>query len=382
MRPPADQPAPSPAAPDSPAGPAAGPRRRATIEDVARAAGLSVSTVDRVLNARAPVRADTAEQVRQAAEALDFRGAAVIRERVRGGRQPRTFGFLLLGSEPAFYRRLAQALCEAVEAEPTVRGRALVAYMADIAPDAVSDSLLEMGRRVDAVAVVAADHPQVSAAVEQLRARGVPTFALMHDLSAPGRAGCISVDWRRVGRTAAWFLTRLAPRPGRLALFVGSHRYQGQELCEMSFRAYVRAHAPQFEVLEALVTLENERMAGEILRELLHRESELVGFYVAGGGLEGVLQALQTERAADSPAGAAGTELIGACHELTEISRLGLLRGQLHLVQSHPLPALARQAVQAMARALAPPQAGLHVGLPIGLQQHLLPMDLHTPESV
>ena len=45
-------------------------KARVTMEDVAKAAGVGVATVDRVLNGRARVRTSTAEQVLHAAEQL------------------------------------------------------------------------------------------------------------------------------------------------------------------------------------------------------------------------------------------------------------------------------------------------------------------------
>jgi len=50
-----------------------GAGKRATVHDVARAAGVSLATVDRVLNARPGVRAETQEKVEAAIKALDFR---------------------------------------------------------------------------------------------------------------------------------------------------------------------------------------------------------------------------------------------------------------------------------------------------------------------
>jgi len=44
--------------------------RRPTIADLARAAGVSVATVDRVLNGRHPVREETARRVSEAASGL------------------------------------------------------------------------------------------------------------------------------------------------------------------------------------------------------------------------------------------------------------------------------------------------------------------------
>ncbi|HHY50059.1 MAG TPA: LacI family transcriptional regulator, partial [Alphaproteobacteria bacterium] len=47
--------------------------RRATVHDVAREAGVSLATVDRVLNGRPGVRPATADKVEEAIRALDFR---------------------------------------------------------------------------------------------------------------------------------------------------------------------------------------------------------------------------------------------------------------------------------------------------------------------
>ena len=44
--------------------------RRPTIADLAQAAGVSVATVDRVLNGRLPVRSETARKVSEAAERI------------------------------------------------------------------------------------------------------------------------------------------------------------------------------------------------------------------------------------------------------------------------------------------------------------------------
>lgn len=78
--------------------------KRPTIATVAAHAGLSVATVDRVLNARAPVNPGTAEQVFQAAEAVGYFAARLIGQRIRERRPTYRFGVLLLGTAQAFMR--------------------------------------------------------------------------------------------------------------------------------------------------------------------------------------------------------------------------------------------------------------------------------------
>lgn len=340
--------------------------RRPTMADVAALSGHSVSTVDRVLNGRAAVRGDTAKRILEAADSLGFYASGIIRERMRDVRPRRTLGFLLQQPESLFYRAVGEALVHATTQCSTIRGQARLEYMTDISPDAAAEHLAAMGKHVDALAVVAAEHPTVSSAIEQLHEIGLPVFTLIADLSTPLRAGYVGLDNRRVGRTAAWFITQLARKPGKIAILMGSHRIQCQELCEMSFRSFVREHAPDFEVMESLVTLESSVYAEEYMRDLLQRQSDLVGFYVDGSGVEGVLQALRDTR--DRP------PLIGVGHELTASTRAGLLEGHLHAVLSNPLPQLAGQMVAQMVDALENPTPGL--------RQVLVPFDTHTPESV
>ena len=56
--------------------------KRATIPDLAREAGVSVATVDRVLNGRLKEREETARMVHEAARRIGFHGANAIHSRI------------------------------------------------------------------------------------------------------------------------------------------------------------------------------------------------------------------------------------------------------------------------------------------------------------
>ncbi len=345
--------------------------RRPTIGDVARAAGVGVSTVDRVLNGRDPVRRPTAERVLAAAERVGYHATGLIRRRLGAGRPERRFGFVLQQRSLSLYAPLGEALAAAARSSPLVRGQARVDFLEDLSPASVADRLLKAGKEADAVAVVAADHPRVAEAVARLHAEGVPTVTLISDLSAPERAAHVGLDGWRVGRTAGWAVANLRKRPdgggGHVAIFVGSHRYRCQEAGEMGFRSYFREHAPGFRLLEPLASLEDTRYAHGCTLDLLKRDPDLVGLFVAGGGVEGVMRALREE--------AAHRRVVTVGLDLTPATRSGLVEGVLSLVLSHPLRLLAETAVEAMARAVerGPGQDPA--------PQILLPFDVHTPEN-
>ena len=79
-------------------------QRRATIHDVARAAGVSAATVSKVLRGVRSVREDNADRVREAVAALDYRMDPVA-SGLRG-EQRRIIGAVVPDLESAFFGKL------------------------------------------------------------------------------------------------------------------------------------------------------------------------------------------------------------------------------------------------------------------------------------
>jgi len=321
------------------------PTRRPTIADVARKAGVGVATVDRVINKRARVRPETANRVLEAAEAIGFRASSLIRTRVEESGEERTLGFILQKRTTPFYRLLAKALSDATKGSAALKGLPVVEFMEQLTPQAMVKTLEQLSEKADAIGLVAADHPHINQAVDKLAANGIPTVTLLTDLSTPSRAGYVGIDNRMAGRTAAWTITRLSKRPGKVGIIMGSHRYLCQELCEVSFRSYCRENAPTFQIVEAVVNLEDPSLAQEATLELLDHNPDMVGLYCAGGGVEGVIAAL---REMTTPG-----QLVTVCNELTEQTRSALIDGVVDLVIAHRCEELAVKAVETMANVLA-----------------------------
>ena len=333
--------------------------RRPTITDLAAKAGVSVATVDRVLNARTPVRTETARRVHEAAAAIGYHAAGLLRERLRAELPFVRLGFLLQRPDQAFFQAFGRELLAACEGARDIRIRPEVAFLESQQPAEVAPRLAALGARSDAVAAVAIEHPAVDAVVADLKARGVRVFALVSDFAPGARDGYLGLDNRKVGRTAAWTIARIAPAPGKVALFVGSHRFLGHEMREIGFRTFFREAAPDFTVLDTLVNLETPALAHEATLGLLHRHPDLAGLYVAGGGMEGVIAALREE-------GMAG-RLVAVCNESTADTRAALADGIMTLVVATPLERLCRELVAQMTRALRDGAADATVFLPFDI---------------
>ncbi|WP_347266598.1 LacI family DNA-binding transcriptional regulator [Paracoccus sp. (in: a-proteobacteria)] len=317
---------------------------RPTIEDVARAAGVSSATVDRVLNGRARVRAETARKVSDAAEAVGYHAATAIRARALSGLQECHLGVVLQKERHAFYQEFAARIHEAARQDPQRNWRVTMRFSPGQSPADFAEAIAAMAGKVQAVAATGIDHHEVSAAVTLLRERGIPVFSLLSDFAAGLREAYLGTNNLKTGRTAGWLMHRIMRQHGRLAVFIGGHRFHGHDLRETGFRSYFREYAPEIGFLDTMINLETRQLTYETTLEIAARHPDLAGIYCAGGGMEGAIAAIRE-------LGLAGRVAL-IVHELTPESRQGLLQGVVSVALATPLQPLAGELLAAVAHVL------------------------------
>lgn len=340
---------------------------RPTIKDLAKAANVGVATVDRVLNNRANVRPETAQRVAEAAERIGYHGATLLRERTRTTLPQRSLGLVVPRQAHVFYQNFERTADRAVAEHPGIEGRLIVRHPKSSTPEAFEETLRDVADQSDAIAATAINHPKLTRVVEEFAERGIPTFSLLNDFGQGARRGYLGTNNIKVGRTAAWMLTTQIRQPGKLAVFVGGHRWHSHHLRETGFHSYVREFAPEFTMVDTLVNLDTRQLTYEATLDLLSREPALRGIYVAGGGMEGAIQALRESR----PPG----KVALVVNEITQDSRAALIDRYVSMAIATPLDALCRQMVDMMVRSLEDPTF-----VPEG--QTFLDADLYVPESV
>ncbi|MGG7517839.1 LacI family DNA-binding transcriptional regulator [Allorhizobium undicola] len=341
--------------------------RRPTIADLARAAGVSVATVDRVLSGRLPVREETSRKVYEAAEKIGYHGTNLIRQRLFSDLPEYRLGVILRKERHSFYQSFASEIEEAANTARKCRLRLHVQFAQTAEPAEMADLLMAMQGKVQAVAATGPDHHDVTSAVTELKSRGIPTFSLLSDFAQGVREAYIGANNLKAGRTAAWLISHLARRPGKVILFVGGHRFHGHALRETGFRSYMREYAPDFEVLDALVNLETRRLTYEALLSALSRHENLVGVYCVGGGMEGAIEALREA--------GEGRGIVTLVNELTPDSRQALLDRTISCVLQTPLRELCADLVSMMVNTI-------EQGMSDTPGQRFLPPQIWVPESL
>lgn len=341
--------------------------RRATIADLAMEAGVSVATVDRVLNGRLKVREETALKVHEAAQRIGYHGTTAIHNRILADRPEIHVGIVLQKEQHEFYRNLAQQLTQRLSANTNYRMRATVRFAETTLPEHVAGLIRSMSDKVHAVVASGVDHHEVTGAVADLRARGIPTFSLLSDFAQGVRESYIGLNNLKVGRAVGWLMAKIADKPGKVGIFIGAQRFHGHELRETGFRSSLREYTGQLELLEPQINLETKQLTYEATVNMLEKHPDLVGLYCAGGGMEGAIAALREQK----PDGSV-TLMV---NELTEESQEALQSGLVSVVIATPLPRMCEEIVTLVVHAQ-------ENGMAETPGQRFLPMEIWTPEAL
>lgn len=340
---------------------------RPTIHDVAREAGVSSATVDRVLNGRERVRAETARKVYDAARLIGYHAAPLIGQRVQADVPRLRLGLVLHKERQAFYQQFRAEAERAASQAVGVRASLQVAFASSQSPKDFVELMEGMAGRVDAIAATAVTHPEVTEAVIRMNARGIPCFSLLNDFAQGVRQNYLGLNNLKVGRIAAHMIATASHHAGKIAVFVGGYRWHGHELRETGVRSYFREHAPQFQILDTLINLETRQLTYEATLDLLSRHPDLRGIYCAGGGMEGAIAAVREARAPG--------DVALVVNELTPESRAALIGRHVTMVIATPLQRLCDDLVRLASEAVGD-------GMTAVQSQHFLQPDLHLPESV
>lgn len=341
--------------------------KRPTIKDVAEEAGVSVSTVNRIIAGTSQVRGPTQHRVLKAAEKLGFYAVNGIKSSIGKQKETHVVGVLLLQGHRSFYKNLGESLQRAANVPQEANVELVLEFLHDLSPESVAARIIHMGDVCEAVAIVSADHPLVSGAIDTLIAKGVPVISLLSPLSSQYMLNHIGLNSWKAGRTAAWGIEKTAKEPGDVGILVGNHRFRNQEIQESGFRSYFREHNSAFTVLEPRSTYVSSDVARDITINMLQTHPDMRGLYVAAGGITGVIAALREQPVPDN--------FTCVCLDLFDATRAALIDGTLTMVINHPMEQLATDTIAMLVRAK-------QLGINDGGRTVDLNLEIYTSENI
>lgn len=296
-----------------------------TLSDVARQAGVSYATADRVVNGRGGVAQKSAARVREAIAALGYVrnvAAANLAER-------RTYRFaaILPTGSNAFFARMRAILEEARVTLQQDRVDLRVLDVAPFDPKALADRLAGLAAEdIDGVALVGSDDARVAEAISALKADGVAVLTLVSDVPGAPRDFYVGIDNVVAGRTAARMVALAhGGRAGCVLPVLGAASARDHAERLEGLRATLAQHFTDLSIAPEIEGRDRHEEVEARLAEALEAGPDITAIYSAGAGNSGLLRVIEA-----LPAGQARPIVV--LHELVAHSRRALERGLIDVV--------------------------------------------------
>lgn len=337
------------------------------LEQVAKRAGVSVATVDRVLNSRPGVRPETAARVDEVVRELNYRPSSLAARMARI--DVRRFLFLLPNGSNEFFQSIEHDVRSASDRSPEKGLEVELRHIDVFNGHRLAEALDGVGDDYGGVATVALDHPAVRDAIDTLVGRGVHVVTLVSDLPGSRRARFIGIDNHAAGRTAASLLGRFCGgKKGKVGLIAGSLALRDHAERKFGFEQVLSQEYDDLEVLPALEGFDDDDRSQTAAQQILNTEPELVALYSAGAGNAGIIRALETHP----------RKVTFIAHELSPVSRRGLLKGTVDAIISQDAAHEVRSVLRVLS-ALCEDQAIVEsqerIRIEIFLRDNLPPME-------
>ncbi len=293
-----------------------------TIADIAREAGVGTATVDRVLNRRPGVNADTLQRVMQAVEKL---GVPPQPGRPRRDANFR-FAYVLPAETNPFFELVERQIAQSAG---DFRHQHIneVTHRFDASdPAQFAADLAQLGD-CDGIALLAPDVPAVKLAINELVRSGVHVVTLFSDVTGSMRETHVGADNRSAGRTAGLLLARMAGGGDTLLLTSQATRLSCEIDRRIGFSQVLEERFPALRMqrLQELPA-DDDAAAAALLRSFDDDidPARLAGLYNVGSGSAGVARAVAGLGLARAPGVVA--------HDLCDVHRALLTSGELAYV--------------------------------------------------
>lgn len=313
---------------------------RPTTKDLAIAAGVSLATVDRVLNGRPGVRSGTVKKVNETIEKIGFVRNLVAANLARGKNY--RFLFLLPRTGDQFLAGLIARIAEANLALAAEMVHVDVRHIHESDPHQIANVIgaLEAGQ-IDGVAIMAPESPQVRDAKTRLAERGIETVSFIAGQLTSAHDDFVGIDNHAAGATAGRLMGRFSHRAAGKILVIAETMYARDSLeRRLGFDAVINADFPFLTVLPSLETYGDPERIARIISGSFANHPDIIGVYILSSEARLPLESVTRMVTTDKP--------VVIAHERTTFTEAALLAGQVDALITQDPGHLVRSAIRVL----------------------------------
>jgi len=310
---------------------------RPTAKDLAAEAGVSLATIDRVLNGRPGVKPRTVAKVNEAIERIGFvpNLSAVNLARKKNYQ----FRFLLPEHGDQFLDVLVKHIEEARTAFAAEMVDATTVRLPAEDPYRLADYLGRLDAKlVHGIAIMAPESPQVRDAINRLLERGIEVVQFLAGQPKAASIDFVGINNHAAGATAAQLMGRfLGGQMGKI--IVTSETMQSRDSIDrrLGFDEVINREYPQLQTLPSIETHGDLERTRKILKNIVANYPDILGLYVLSS--EARIPIEEISKITTKP-------LVKIVHERTPFTEAALQNGQIDAVIAQNPGHLVRSAIR------------------------------------
>lgn len=255
--------------------------KRATLRDIAKAAGVSVVTVHKAIYGKSGVGKEMKEKILKLATQINYSVNAAASSLKRNAIQIAVVLQSLSNPENFFFRKMWEGVAKAEQDLLDYRVRFLRLECEDNWQTQEA-RLIEISRRndIDGIILHPSDETRLNAAIESLWNKNIPVVTVNSDASTSKRVANISAHNDRIGALAAELLGRLIPGEGRVIIAGGNKMAENLRANRRGFRSCMRDVNHDIQVTDIFNFSNPARFRKDFITAL-SAYSDTVGVYAA-----------------------------------------------------------------------------------------------------
>lgn len=267
--------------------------KRVTVKDIAKELGLSLGTINKVLNNKPGVSSTTRSRV---LEAVDRLGYKVNRVAQGLARETLVIGIIIPEVWQEFFGYLKKGIDIELEKVSDYNINGIYYNVPDLYSKKETLEAFEQCYKdnVDAIIVCPAHESRYDEAIDILQDKKVPIFALGNEIHDSRRLCCIRIDAHMSGSLAAEYMSRMVKDGKYVAVFIGNKdMYDHKEKADgFVFEAEKRG----MNVIGVYESHDDPNVAYYLTEKIIRERKDIGGIYVATANSAAVCKYIDENR--------------------------------------------------------------------------------------
>lgn len=261
-----------------------------TMKKIAEICGVSRGTVDRALNGRGRVNAETAEKIRRVAKQMGYEPNPAGKALSARRKQP-VIGVVLASKGNPFFDEVLRGIHDA-EKRYEIYGLHLEYYpMRGYDVDQQLEILNSIEDKINALIINPINNLHIAEKLQQMINRGIFVVTLNNDIDGLCRHYYVGADYFNGGVTSCALLEALMGESAKIALVIGTHSVLGHHQRYEGFLQRMQ-RVRDFQVVATIENHDDDILSYELTKRVLQQHPDINAICNLAAGVYGTCRAV------------------------------------------------------------------------------------------